>query len=85
MVEVVFSERSAKELRSLPKNIQNRIKDKLNFFSQQKDPLAFAKSLVGDEQFGNYRYRVGDYRILFDYTKKTIFVLKVGHRRNIYL
>lgn len=84
MAEVAFSEHAAKEFRKLPKSIQNRIKDKLHFFAQQKNPLTFAKQLVGDGQFGEYRYRVGDYRILFDYASGTIIVVKVGHRRNIY-
>lgn len=84
MVEVLFSERGAKEFRNLPKNIQDRIKDKLRFFSQQRNPLSFAKQLVGNDQFGQYRYRVGDYRILFDYTTTSILVVKVGHRSSVY-
>jgi len=34
----------------------------------------------------DYRLRVGDYRVLFDvdWNRKTIFILKIGHRREIY-
>lgn len=36
--------------------------------------------------FGNYRIRVGDYRVIYDIHDKTVTVevLKVGHRSNIY-
>ncbi|MDD5132885.1 MAG: type II toxin-antitoxin system RelE/ParE family toxin [Candidatus Nanoarchaeia archaeon] len=33
---------------------------------------------------GNFRLRVGDYRIIFNIEKENIFILKVGHRKNIY-
>lgn len=34
----------------------------------------------------DYRLRVGDYRILFDvnWEDKTIFILKIGHRKEVY-
>ncbi|KKR37618.1 MAG: Addiction module toxin, RelE/StbE family, partial [Parcubacteria group bacterium GW2011_GWC2_40_31] len=31
-----------------------------------------------------WRYRVGDYRILFDINGDKIIILKIGHRKNIY-
>ena len=33
---------------------------------------------------GSYRFRVGDYRIIFDIEEKDIIVLRVGHRRELY-
>lgn len=36
------------------------------------------------EEFGEYRYRVGDYRIIVDINRSRILVLKGGHRRDIY-
>ncbi len=83
MVEVVFSERAAKQLWRLPQTVQHRIKQKLKFWSEQVNPLVFARSLVGNT-LGHYRFRIGDYRILFDYTQKQIMILEVGHRREIY-
>ena len=34
----------------------------------------------------DYRLRVGDYRVLFDvgWEDNTIFVLKIGHRKEVY-
>ncbi len=37
-----------------------------------------------DSHFGEYRFRIGDYRLLFDVENNTITILKVGHRRDIY-
>lgn len=82
-MEIIFSQRAAKEFRKLPANIRKRLKQKLFFYSLQPNPLSFAKPMT-NSSFGGYRFRVGDYRILFDYSKSRIMVLKVGHRREIY-
>lgn len=36
--------------------------------------------------YGKYRIRLGDYRILYDVDtkKKIVYILKIGHRREIY-
>ena len=41
------------------------------------------KKLVGME---GYRFRVGDYRIIFDIEKSKLMILimQIGHRKNIY-
>lgn len=49
----------------------------------EEDPLKYAEKLI-DSELGNYRFRVGDYRIIFDLEKDEIVVLRVGHRREIY-
>ena len=49
------------------------------------DPRAHGKALKGDRR-GEWRYRVGDYRILANIQddKILILVLKIGHRREVY-
>lgn len=49
------------------------------------DPRVHGKSLRGNRQ-DEWRYRVGDYRILANIhdDKILIFVLKIGHRREVY-
>ena len=37
-----------------------------------------------DETLGQYRYRIGDYRVIFDIHGQNIVILRVGHRREIY-
>ena len=50
-----------------------------------EDPRGHGKGLTANRS-GQWRYRVGDYRILADIedNKITILVLNIGHRRNIY-
>jgi mRNA interferase RelE/StbE len=33
---------------------------------------------------GAYRFRIGDYRVVFDLEGDEIVILRVGHRRDIY-
>jgi len=49
----------------------------------EEDPLKYAEKLT-DSRLGTYRFRVGDYRVIFDLEENEIVVLRVGHRRNIY-
>ncbi|MEO8326039.1 MAG: type II toxin-antitoxin system RelE/ParE family toxin [Nitrospirota bacterium] len=49
----------------------------------QSDPLKHTENLT-DSQLGSYRFRVGDYRIIFDLVGSEIVVLRIGHRREIY-
>jgi len=50
-----------------------------------EDPRAHGKGLTSNRS-GQWRYRVGDYRILADIQDEriVILVLEVGHRREIY-
>lgn len=48
-------------------------------------PRAHGKGLVGNKS-GQWRYRIGDYRLLANINDDTItiLVLEIGHRREIY-
>ncbi len=50
-----------------------------------QDPRAHGKPLVGNHS-GQWRYRVGDYRILAEINDEVllILVLTAGHRREVY-
>lgn len=72
-----------KDIEKLPSQVRRRILEKLKFYSVQENPLRFADRLQ-DYRFGEYRFRIGDYRILFDVKDQKIVILKVGHRKDIY-
>jgi len=78
-----FKKKAEKEVAKLPPRIRKRILRKLKFYSSQENPLRFAEKLK-DYRFGEYRFRIGDYRILFDLESHKITILKVGHRKDIY-
>jgi mRNA interferase RelE/StbE len=39
---------------------------------------------IKDPRLGSYRFRIGDYRVIFDREGDEIVVLRVGDRREIY-
>jgi len=78
-----FKRKAAKEVDKLPPQIRERILKKLKFYSSQENPLRLAEKLR-DYRIGEYRFRIGDYRILFDVENQKITILKVGHRKDIY-
>ena len=49
----------------------------------ESDLLLHAEPLKQSE-LGSYRFRIGDYRVVFDIEGDEIVVLRVGHRRDIY-
>lgn len=78
-----FTVVSRKQLRKLPKDIQRRIIKKLDFYCAQEDPLRFADSLIY-VKIGRYRFRIGDYRVIFDVKETVLIIHIVGSRRDIY-
>lgn len=83
MYNYFFKLQAYKDLQKLPKEIQKRIVKKLDYFISVENPLVFADSLVNFE-IGQYRFRIGDYRIIFDIDDEKIIILTLGHRREIY-
>lgn len=81
MAKVVLTRRAMKDLEKLDGQAKRRILEKLQLNAQ--DPLEHSVKLT-DSKLGTYRYRVGDYRIIFDLEGEALIVLRVGHRREIY-
>lgn len=82
-MKIFYTHKADRQLRSLPRIVQKRIARKMRFFVAQDDPLHFAERLT-DYRYGEFRFRIGDYRVTFDMKNNTIFVLKVGKRDNVY-
>ena len=72
---------------ALDEVLRNRIIKKVKFFIDSKDPLRYAKKLK-NSYLGAYRFRIGDYRVIFDVDKKgninILLILRVKHRRDVY-
>lgn len=82
-MKYLFRPAAEKKFGKLDSQIQARIIKKLEFVISTLNPLDFAESLT-QSKIGQYRFRVGDYRVVFDVEDETIIVLTVGHRRDIY-
>ena len=81
---VLLSPRAVKDLNGLEPSISQRV-DKALFLLKENPYPAGAKQLH-DSRLAQFRIRVSDYRILYDvYAKDSaIYILRVGHRRDIY-
>ena len=86
MYRVEFTEKALKALKKLDRYtallITAWIRKNLEGCT---NPRQHGKGLVGDKS-GQWRYRVGDYRLLADIQDERviILILNVGHRRDIY-
>ena len=81
MYRIVLTRRALKDLEKIDKRTQNRIAEKLKEYAQ--NPFKYARRLV-NPYIGTYRFRIGDYRVIFDINDGTIVILRIGHRRSIY-
>jgi mRNA interferase RelE/StbE len=84
---VVYTEHARKDLLTLDKPVARRIVLKIKENSELHNPLTRAKALTGVLE-GLHRYRVGDFRAIFEYDDKGIVriltVLKIQHRKSVY-
>ena len=81
MYKLIYTRRAIKDVEKLDKNVKKRIGDKL--FRLKQDPFLYAEKLT-NPILGTYRFRIGDYRVIFDIVENEIVVLRIGHRKNIY-
>ena len=88
MFQFEYTKNAVRDLRQLDRQMAKRILKKMDFFSKQEAPLKFAKKLK-DFSLGEYRFRIGDYRVLFDLDEdgsvKILTILSVKHRKEAYL
>lgn len=79
--KLVYTRRAVKDIGKLDKQIYKRIKESLERYSQE--PFTHADVLT-DSRIGSYRFRIGNYRVIFDIKEDQIIILRVGHRGRIY-
>jgi mRNA interferase RelE/StbE len=78
---LVYTQRALKDIKNLDPQVRQRVGQSLKRL--ENDPLKFARKLT-DPRIGSYRFRIGEYRVVFDVEREEIVVLRVGHRRDIY-
>lgn len=84
--KVVFSEVAKKQLKKLDKHICALILGWIEKNLEEcENPRQHGKALIGDKS-GQWRYRIGDYRIICEIIDEEIkiLVLEVGHRKKVY-
>ena len=82
--KVEWKEAAEDNLDELPSEIALKVHDRVESHLTQA-PKQLGKALVGQYK-GLYRYRYGDYRILYeiDTDNRLIIINRIGHRKEIY-
>lgn len=81
MYKLTYKSSVAKDLRRLHKDEIIRILNGIE--TRIPDNPHAGKPLTGDFR-GCFRYRFGDYRVIYTIVKNEILILRIGHRREIY-
>ncbi len=81
MYEILLTERAQRDMDRLDSQTRQRLTQKLHEYAEY--PMQHAKKL-SNPVIGSFRFRVGDWRIVFDVEGDKIVVLRVGNRRDIY-
>lgn len=79
-MRIILSPRAEKQLRKLTKINQIIIARKIRSISTQS--TGEQEQLRGFKQI--FRIRIGDYRIVYRKKREEIYVILIGHRREIY-
>lgn len=86
MYRVEYTPKAVKQLQKMDKHMRKLLFAWIDRNLQLcEDPRQHGKALAANRK-GQWRYRVGDYRILADIQDErvVILVLEIGHRKNIY-
>ena len=78
---LVYTKRALRDIEKLDIVVKKQISSKILLLA--KNPLKNAKKLI-DFRLGQYRWRIGNYRIIFDIEESNIVVLRIRHRKEIY-
>ena len=85
--KIIWTEDAIADLTYLSPELSYRISLKVAWIGAQSNPFYFAKKLT-NAKVGTYRFRVGEYRVLFDVGSSGLIsilhILRVKHRRDAY-
>ena len=84
--KVEYTSQAIKSLKKFDKHVRKILKDWIEEnLINTTNPRKHGKGLKGDKS-GQWRYRVGDYRILAEIqdNKVVILIINIGHRKDVY-
>lgn len=82
VIRLVYKPRAVKDIKKLDKVAKKLLLAGLERF--RVDPWHYAVKLKRSQLIGQYRFRVGNYRVIFDLEGRDVVVLRVMHRREVY-
>jgi len=86
MHELIFGGQFLKSAEKLDKRIKPKLKSSLDVLAENPFHLKLQTKSLSGKLSGHYSFRLGkDYRVIFKITSdNTVFLLKVGNRKDIY-
>ena len=78
---LVYTRRAIRDIEALDALARKRLGRQIQ--ALEEDPVGKSKKLL-NSKLGTYRFRIGDYRVIFDVHGSQVIILRVGHRREIY-
>lgn len=87
MYKLIYTGNARQDLKNLDLQVSQKIIKKINFYIHSPNPLYFAKKLQ-NSPLGTYRFRIGNYRAIFDLDDKgnlkILIILRIKHRKDVY-
>jgi len=80
-MNIIFTDEAIKDLKNLDKQIAKLLLKKIE--NLRNYPLVTNIKKLKNF-YPPYRYRIGDYRILFDIENENIIIFKIKHRKDAY-
>ena len=79
--KLILTSRALKDLKNI--NEQNKKKIILKLKEFLVNPFLYSRKL-SNPKIGTYRFRIGNFRVIFDIDGENIIVLRIGNRKDIY-
>ena len=79
--KLVYTKNAARDIKKIDRVARKKIKSKIEI--DAKKPLFYSKKMISFNT-GQFRWRIGNFRVIFDIVKNNIIILKIGHRREVY-
>ncbi len=81
--KVVFTKEAQGDVAKQSTTVKRQLYKKLVYFASLDDIKTVAKKLHNYDA-GEYRLRVGNFRIIFDLDKHVLVILRIQHRKDVY-
>ncbi len=81
-MKVVFTKSAERQWEKLSVSVKKQMREKLVFYFSQSNPLSYARKMRG--RINEYRFRIGDWRVICIKEKHTINIAEIGRRDSIY-
>ena len=81
-MKIIYSKLAEKEILALDRTVGQRIFKKVDLLKDQ--PFGLGSQKLAENK--GYRIRIGDYRVIYKIDKgtKTVNIIKIKHRREVY-